>query len=95
MRINDEIDKCKRLVEFDKEMLVHRIAESLIYHFHNKKLSDEDIFLCGLRYSEFLANGTSDSDYVAAERRRMKYLEKIGITPQYLRIVLKDVYGIA
>ena len=95
MKINFEIRKCKELINFDKEMLVHEIAEALNKHFNYEKLSDREMFLCGLRYSEFLTKNNSAMEYVAAENRRMTYLNKIGITPEYIRITLKEMYGIA
>ena len=95
MRIKEEIKNCKNLISFDKQMIIHCIAEALNKHFNNDKLTQEEIFLCGLRYSEFLTKNNSAIEYVAAENRRMTYLNKIGITPEYIRITLKEMHGIA
>ena len=94
MRITDEIKNCKELVDFDPEMIVHRIYEAWKRFDSGEKISDSDRFVLALRYSEFLANGTSSEDYVGAERRVYIYLNKIGVSHEYLRVKLAEIYNL-
>lgn len=60
-------------MKLNKEMLVYRIYEA--WQAWDLQISTkEDRFVLGLRYSEFLANGNTDEDYVGAEREDVLFI---------------------
>ncbi len=82
------VDKCmeytRELIDFSKELLVVRIGEINKKHDNNEELTDLEKFIIGLRYSEFLAEGDSDSEYYQASVKRDACLKKLGIDFNWL-----------
>ena len=94
------VDECMKytleLVQFGGvEWLALRIAEIYDKHMKNDKLSAKEKFIIGLRYSEFLATGTSDEAYCAAERKRVICLQKLGLTVDQVNTVVYNMTGLA
>lgn len=92
MRITDEMQILENLMKFDEDMLIFRIGEA--WEAFSKaenvtKISKEDRFVLGLRYSEFFADQSLcgedyDRSLVLAENKARIYREKLGITMTWL-----------
>ena len=93
MRITDEVETLRSMIVIDPELLVHKIYESW-RRWENGEFNASDRFIIGLRYSEFLASGSSDEDYYGAERRRGIYLKRLGVTREYVNNTLREIYNL-
>ena len=97
MLINEEIQKCKEIMEFDKEMIIHKIAESLDTIEHGKPTSS-DYFIAGLRYPEFLVGRNADDfdrKLNGAYHRVVNiYRPKLGIDGKWLIEKMSEIYGL-
>ncbi len=93
MKIKEEIENLKKLSSIDKELIIHRIYDAW-QAFNNKEANEPDKFALGLRYYEFLANRSTDEDFIGAERRRLIYLGKLGLTHNYVKTTLNEIYGL-
>ena len=92
--VDDCIKYTLDLARFDMNMLLLRIAEVYEKHSRNEKLTKQEKFLIGLRYSEFLATEDSNDGYYRAEMKRQACLRKLGITCAELNDALYNVCGL-
>lgn len=84
MNVDTCIKYAKELLEYSSNMLVIRIGEINKKHMNNEPLTDKEKFIIGLRYSEFLAEGNSDTDYYQASLKRDACLNRLGISMNWL-----------
>ena len=93
------VDDCIRytieLAKFDMNMLACRIYEIYEKHSRNVKLTSQEKFLIGLRYSEFLATDDTDRGYYVAELKRQSCLRKLGISCEDFNKLIYDVCGLS
>ena len=59
----------------------------------SERITLEETFLLGLRYSEFYAEGSSNEDYCQAEDMRGLLLDKLGYTREEINRVCYDLLG--
>lgn len=92
------VDECIKytieLARFDMTMVYCRIAEAYEKHVRNEKLTKQEKFLLGLRYSEFLATEDSNEGYYRAEMKRQACLRKLGLTCAEFNENLFNVCGL-
>lgn len=94
MRITEELEKLKEVMEVDKEMLVHIIYESFV-RISRDEGTEADRFIVGLRYPEFLAGQTNDeNEILGAYRRAEIYRKRLGVEFDYLRYNLESIYNL-
>lgn len=76
------LEFAKKLAGYSIDLLASEIAEILMKHKNNKRLTSEEKFLAGLAYSEFFISDdevTNDATYFRAEVRRKYFLDVLGI----------------
>lgn len=97
MKITEEINKCREMMSFDKNLIIDRIAEAY-NNIQNNQYNDDDLFMAGLRYPEYLVNiyktNDYDSDLNAAYNRVKIYRYKLDIEETWLIKQLTDLYGL-
>lgn len=70
--------------DMDKNMLFVLIARAYNAHMKNSIIPTSSKFFLGLRYSEFLAEGTSNEDYYNADILRKQLLDIMGVTYKFI-----------
>ena len=74
-----EVRKLKK-EDYSINMLACMIYEAYKKHMNNEKLTQTEMFVLGLRYSEFYTSGMSSEDYYVAEIKRKEFLKSLGYT---------------
>lgn len=90
------IQEVRRLKKegYTSNVIACMICDAFKKHENNEYLTHLDRFVLGLRYSEFLANDTSDEDYVLAETKRHEFLKVLGLNVEELNSLCFKIYGL-
>lgn len=75
------------------KLLALEISDILEKHHNQEKLSAEETFLVGLRYSEFYSNGTTNEDYLKASEKRDAFLAILEVDFMDLYNATEEIYG--
>lgn len=101
-RIQGPIDTNKCIQEIRKlkkegytsKIIACMICDAYKKHDNGEYLTHLDRFVLGLRYSEFLALGDSDDDYVLAENKRHEFLKVLGLRAEEINSLCLSMYGL-
>ena len=72
-------------------MLACMIYEAYKKHLNGDKLTQIDLFVLGLRYSEFFTSGMSSEDYYVAEIKRKEFLKSLGYSVEDINEVCRKI----
>lgn len=91
MGIEKCIKEAKRLKGYGLEALVVRIGEVYKKHMSGEEITDTESLIIGLRYSEFLADGSNDEDFRQASIKQDVILDILGIDYHELVNMCEDI----
>lgn len=94
MDVRTVIKEAQMIQSWGLPMLVMRIGEIHNKHSEGLKLTNSEKLIIGLRYSEFLSEGTTEMDYYQASLKRNTVLQKLGIDFNELIVMCKQVCGL-
>ena len=95
MRTSKGLQLAMRLLGGHKnaKMIAMEAADLLKLREDGAKLKEEDIFILGLVYSEFFADGNDDQAYTLASTKRDEYLKLLGIEYKDIYNETEKIYG--
>ena len=85
-----EVRKLKK-EGYSINMLACMIYEAYQKHMNGIKLSQSDLFVLGLRYSEFFNSSFSTEDYYVAEVKREEFLKSLGYSVEELNEACRKI----
>ncbi len=88
-----EVRKLKK-EGYTSKIIACMICDAYRKHNDNEYLTHLDRFVLGLRYSEFLAEGNTDEDYVLAETKRQEFLKVLGLKSEEINSLCLSIYGL-
>ena len=85
MKIKEALDLAKELVDVSQDALAVQILEVLDKHGSDGKLTPGETLLAGIRFYEFFAPGSSDSDYAQAMVKQQSVYKKLGLPDDFYK----------
>ena len=93
MRMSTMIRNIEKLADYGVEALALEIHDLLNKYQDGYGLNELETLILGLGYSEFLAEGNDDMDYVNASSKRHIILKSLGIDSLDLYVAIEKTYG--
>lgn len=79
MKTTQGIAYAREMMGMSSKLLAPMVVDIYEKHQANSRLTDKEIFLIGLCYSEFLADSNSEGDLFKAGMQRDGFCELLGI----------------